>query len=363
MQRNASADDQAARDSQRAGGTEATLPKAGGGSPAVGDPAAVIVEPFSELLARQMGSHTSITVQDTSATDPNAATGDTVTAAKEARDQNVIAANASGDTASILAAMLLHIPATQGRGQNAEEGSPPPLTAGSGEPAGLPLAGAGDSGELRQMTEGDFQQADPASPISLSTEVSEHAEFAANPASPPQNGTAQPITPSALSAVMPNTPSHNAAGITQTITTPLGSSAWAEEFTQKISWMCTQQNQVAELHLNPPNLGPLDVVLKIAGNQATVLFTSPHGTVREAVENALPKLREILADNGIMLGNATVSDQSPQDRSADGNMNHGFGTADQRAILDEASSPTGLSPANSRTGPARRHNGLVDTFA
>jgi flagellar hook-length control protein FliK len=126
--------------------------------------------------------------------------------------------------------------------------------------------------------------------------------------------------------------------------------------------MSTQQNQVAELHLNPPNLGPLDVVLKISDNQATALFTSPHGAVRDAVENALPRLREMLADNGITLGNTTVSDQ-PRDRSADGFSGNGFGTAAQRESSDEASRLAGLSPAAVQPVPMRRHNGMVDTFA
>ena len=112
--------------------------------------------------------------------------------------------------------------------------------------------------------------------------------------------------------------------------------------------------------MNPPNLGPLDVVLKISDNQATALFTSPHAAVREAVENALPKLREILADNGIMLGNTTVSDQSPRDRSSDGFMNQGSGTAAQLEVSDTMPEPAGLLPA---VVPVRRHNGMVDTFA
>jgi flagellar hook-length control protein FliK len=149
----------------------------------------------------------------------------------------------------------------------------------------------------------------------------------------------------------------------QSISSPLGSRGWAEEFSQKITWMGTQQNQVAELHLNPPNLGPLDIVLKISDNQATALFTSPHSAVRDAVENALPRLREMLADNGIMLGNTTVSDQSPRDRSADGLMNHDSGALARREASDDALEAAGLSLTTAQTVPMRRHNGMVDTFA
>ncbi len=149
----------------------------------------------------------------------------------------------------------------------------------------------------------------------------------------------------------------------QMIGAPLGSAAWPEEFSQKITWMGTQQTQIAELQLNPPNLGPLNVVLKISDNQATVLFTSPHGAVRDSIENALPKLREMLADNGITLGNATVSDQPPRDRSAEGSMNQNRDANMRHAINDEESKMPDQGLKTMQDAPMRRHNGMVDIFA
>jgi len=145
--------------------------------------------------------------------------------------------------------------------------------------------------------------------------------------------------------------------IQATVNTPVTHDAWGDEFNQKITWLATQHEQTAELHLNPPHLGPLDVVLNISGDQATALFTSPHAAVREAVEQALPKLREMLADNGIMLGNAMVNDQSPKEQQA--------GQADkQRSGNASLPGRTGDAiPAGSTVWPARRHEGMVDTFA
>ncbi|MDO8465992.1 MAG: flagellar hook-length control protein FliK [Gallionella sp.] len=177
-------------------------------------------------------------------------------------------------------------------------------------------------------------------------------------------GIAQSATSMAASGMLPNILANDkTASSLQTISSPLGSSGWAEEFSQKITWIGTQQNQVAELHLNPPNLGPLDVVLKISDNQATALFTSPHSAVRDAVENALPRLREMLADNGIMLGNTMVSDQSPRDRSANGFMDHGTGAVARRETPDDALGAAGSSLTTAQTMPLHRHNGMVDTFA
>ena len=84
----------------------------------------------------------------------------------------------------------------------------------------------------------------------------------------------------------------------------VGSAEWGGAVGEKMVWMANQSHQVAELHLNPPNLGPLEVRLTINNDQASALFVSHHSAVREAIETALPRLREMLADNGIMLGNA-----------------------------------------------------------
>lgn len=146
-----------------------------------------------------------------------------------------------------------------------------------------------------------------------------------------------------------------------TVDTPVSSKDWGGDFSQKVTWMASRNEQSAELHLNPPNLGPLDVVLKVHGDQATAMFTSPHAAVRDAVEQAMPKLREMMADNGITLGNTTVSDQGQRDNPASGSQGQqrtsSSGSDDIGAIAGTAISH------GSRTIQVSRHNGLVDTFA
>lgn len=163
----------------------------------------------------------------------------------------------------------------------------------------------------------------------------------------------------ALSHVLPTAPA--AASAPVAVTTPMGSSAWAGDFAQQVTWMATgKQEQTASLHLNPPNLGPLEVVVKISDSQATVLFTSPHGAVREAIENAMPKLRELMADNGITLGNTSVSDQSPRERG-DTNDNG----AARRTVWETGDSLSMDASVRASTMPSTtvRHRGMVDTFA
>jgi len=180
---------------------------------------------------------------------------------------------------------------------------------------------------------------------------------------------AQPPGVTAMDSLLQNGVAPIAAsqsGVAQTvqavINAPVSHEAWGKEFNQKITWMATQHEQSAELHLNPPNLGPLDVVLSVSGDQATALFTSPHAAVREAVEQALPQLRNMLADNGITLGNAMVSDQSPKDQKAWQADQRQKGNGGSSGKIDATVATGGISSA-ATASLGRRHLGMVDTFA
>lgn len=146
------------------------------------------------------------------------------------------------------------------------------------------------------------------------------------------------------------------------VDTPLTSNAWGNEFSQKVVWMVTQREQTAELRLNPPNLGPLEVVISVSDDQATAVFTSHHAAVRQAVEQALPKLRDMLAESGITLGNTTVSDQPPRERQA---MHYGRqqNSVDWPSGANESSLLASHHQPGLGTWGGRRHEGIVDTFA
>lgn len=146
--------------------------------------------------------------------------------------------------------------------------------------------------------------------------------------------------------------------LVQTVLPRVGSAEWGGVVGEKVVWMASQNNQMAELHLNPPSLGPLEVRLSISNDQATALFVSNHSAVREAIETALPRLREMLADNGIMLGNAMVSAESfggQQGFERGEGKRHGEGGPDAEVLTDLH----GMQPG--RVGLMRE--GMVDIFA
>lgn len=167
--------------------------------------------------------------------------------------------------------------------------------------------------------------------------------------------------PDATTLVALQTPvsnvTHLNSPISLSVDMPVTHKAWADEFSQKIVWVTTQHGQSAELHLNPPQLGPVDVLIKVEGDQATALFTSAHAVVRDAIEQALPKLREMLADNGIMLSNATVSDQSPKEQQTK-QTDQQYRKESRQAKIEEA-----ILVGSTPIGSGRYQQGSVDTFA
>jgi len=138
----------------------------------------------------------------------------------------------------------------------------------------------------------------------------------------------------------------------------VGAPGWDGALGQRVLWMATKQQQVAEIRLNPPNLGPLEVRLTITNDQASAQFVSHHPAVREAIEAALPRLREMLADSGINLGNVQVGSESfAQSRAFDqgdarSSGQGGFLTAQ---VSDPQHVSAGLL--------ALPREGMVDTFA
>jgi flagellar hook-length control protein FliK len=157
---------------------------------------------------------------------------------------------------------------------------------------------------------------------------------------------------------MPNAPAATSpsAATQATVATPLHQPQWADDFSQKVTWIASQRSQSAELHLNPAQLGPLEVSLKLNGDQATLQFTSAHAAVREAIEQSIPRLRDMLADSGISLGNTTVSDQAPREQQQRGQAGstNGANRTDNTPESDTTQMQT--------TTLASRHNGMVDTF-
>ena len=142
----------------------------------------------------------------------------------------------------------------------------------------------------------------------------------------------------------------------------VGTPDWEDAFSQKVVFLTNAHQQSAELTLNPPDLGPLQVVLQVADNHAHALFVSQHQQVREAVEAALPKLRDALEAGGLGLGSASVSDGFARQANQQQAGNQGGGSG-RRSGNGSGGGSVDNTVAAAATVSTRRTVGIVDTFA
>jgi len=148
--------------------------------------------------------------------------------------------------------------------------------------------------------------------------------------------------------------------VTLPLSTPIREQSWSGDFAQKIVWLATNDKQTAQITLNPPHMGPIEISLNLDKGNASASFVSANAEVRDAIETALPRLREMFASAGIELGQANVSAESFRQHpgSGEGKQSSSQWVADN-AILG-ADSAGSLS---ARAFSAQHGNGLVDIFA
>ncbi|WP_428943385.1 flagellar hook-length control protein FliK [Pantoea sp. FN060301] len=127
------------------------------------------------------------------------------------------------------------------------------------------------------------------------------------------------VVSSVSAALTPVTTSAVTAPATPMLNAQLGSPEWQQALSQQIVMFSRNGQHTAELHLNPQDLGSIQISLKLDNDQAQLSMISNHSQVRAAAEAALPHLRAALAENGINLGQSNVSsDAFQQGQSSNG---------------------------------------------
>ncbi|HSH71458.1 MAG TPA: flagellar hook-length control protein FliK [Methylophilaceae bacterium] len=137
-----------------------------------------------------------------------------------------------------------------------------------------------------------------------------------------------------------------------------GKTGWDQAISQKVMWMVGAGEQTASLTLNPPDMGPLQVVISVNNDKADTTFISDNPEVRKALEDGMANLRDKMNESGIQLGQANVS--------SGGQAQQQFEQAQQNRMAATQSN-NGTAPQPEKTGNTnpvvRVSNGLVDTFA
>jgi len=143
-----------------------------------------------------------------------------------------------------------------------------------------------------------------------------------------------------------------------TIGHPIADNRWGESLGQRVMWMTDNGIGRAEIRLNPPELGPLEIRLTVTNDEAKVAFSVQHGTTREAVESAMPRLREMFAQQGIDLTDASVSQQSPDERRETGDAGSSTHNTNH---TDTQTTESGDADAIA-AGRTHSREGIIDTY-
>ena len=156
-----------------------------------------------------------------------------------------------------------------------------------------------------------------------------------------------------LTAAVSAAPAGAAASTTHNLAmnAPVGSSGFAKELGQQITWLSGQDVKQAQIRLNPQDLGPLDVKVSVEHGRVDVSFLTQHPAATAAVQQGLDQLNQMLGGQGLSLGHATVGQHAQQHSGAQ------HGQQAQTFSSDETPTDTPIAAAT------RIAMGLVDAFA
>ncbi len=123
-----------------------------------------------------------------------------------------------------------------------------------------------------------------------------------------------------------------------------------EDIGDAVRWMADQKIGHAHIKVTPNDLGTVEIRLRLDGDRVHADFSSAQAEVRQALENGLPRLRDMLGQHGFQLAHADVGQQhTPPSQGAA--PPHGESPADTEALTETP--PTVRMTAR----------GLVDAYA
>ena len=149
------------------------------------------------------------------------------------------------------------------------------------------------------------------------------------------------------------------------IALPVNSPAWPEQLSSTLARFSQTRSTAEgdhriELRLHPAELGPLSINLRLGEHGAQAQFFSAHPQVRHAVEQAIPQLREALAEQGIQLGDTSVGSQGfarPQDEASHSSTSARTSETEDLQITAVSEVAQGASTRTSRM------DGRIDLYA
>lgn len=140
------------------------------------------------------------------------------------------------------------------------------------------------------------------------------------------------------------------------ISSSVGSQQWTRDLTQQVSVMVDNGTSIAEVRLTPADMGPIEIRLDFSEASPTLSISVQNADTRNALDLALPRLREMLSDSGVTLGGASVEHR---DGHAQQRRDEQFVALAPMTVSPPHGSSPDIGPPPS-IAPALR---LVDTYA
>jgi flagellar hook-length control protein FliK len=153
-------------------------------------------------------------------------------------------------------------------------------------------------------------------------------------------------TPADLAALSNNNTVKTEASPTVQIHAPVGSQHWPDQVGAQLTLMAQKGEHTASLKLSPEHLGPVEVRIAVRDDQTTVWFGAQHADTRAAIEQAMPRLRELFAAQGMSLGDSGVYREAPRDTPKQfANSQSGDRSSDSASVTAVAAVRAGLVDA------------------
>lgn len=148
-------------------------------------------------------------------------------------------------------------------------------------------------------------------------------------------------------------------GYTTSVELPVGHAQWGDQVVGKLTWLTARNLSEAEIHLTPPDMGPLEVKVRVQHDQASITVHAANPVVRDQLELHSHRLRDMLEQQGLSLQQFDVSGQSGNQAGGEhAEEGSGRGPAQVSAsVHEEADIP--LASGSLDLG----WNGEVDVFA
>jgi flagellar hook-length control protein FliK len=146
------------------------------------------------------------------------------------------------------------------------------------------------------------------------------------------------------------------------ITVPFDDPRFGGALSERVQWLVKEGIQSAELTLHPQDMGPIRIEMSIDGMAASIDFAATQADTRAAIEQALPRLRDLLADQGLQLGGTQIgADTSRQDNP--GHRARPSGGETRTATVDIPDATSDGVPVSAMPAPRRNAAGRIDLFA